>query len=638
MIGRLRSLLERSTALRYVLVGGIGYLFEMTVLFVAAVLLSQGAATSVTVSYWLGLAFSFVLQKLLAFGNRERSSGVLGAQAGFYLLLVFLNYGFTLVVAAWAAPAIGVFWSRTIALAITTIWNFFLYRTVIFGTASDRVGAAVARRFGTAAAVLRADRGAAVLGVLSVGFATVFMLLSLSATFVADDYSYLASIRNTGNALQYIGEHYSGHNGRISQNTLVTVGFLLFGERVLQVFPFLFFVSLSVALAWVLALLLPLARRIVTLSVALGSVLTAVAFLALPSLFDSYLWLTSSTVYLGGLVAFLVSLGLTITLARRERRGPLVLGGYALVLAAGQAFSEPVALLAIAAAGLWLVWEFIRRDWSRLRLSLLACIALIGGFLVVFLSPGTMARRAAVDNEVGLRAVLFGPFEHYETLTAQLTWWILLLVLVAGVITAMNLSEPSSVRRFALRGLALAAAIFCGSTYGVFAVSAVASPIVPLRNFTVPGFGVVISAYIVAVVAATVLRSATRGARLSVVAVAGSVVAVCVAAPFAFATANVQLQGLALRESMLAERAAQLDSVSVATASISVLAAPVLVVSQAVEVENPPRKQTDWLLNSFRAWHGVDQGTRVVPVHTPPGYCLPDFVIVKPEFVCGAGS
>ena len=118
---------------RYLVVGISVYLFELLVIYVAQQL-GATALLAVGLSFWLGLAASFVLQKFFTFGDKRVHHTVLLPQIIAMTALVLFNFGFTLLVAHLLATLVPTAISRTIALGITTIWNFYLYRTKIFKT------------------------------------------------------------------------------------------------------------------------------------------------------------------------------------------------------------------------------------------------------------------------------------------------------------------------------------------------------------------------------------------------------------------------------------------------------------------------------------------------------------------------
>ena len=127
---KLKVLLARP-GVRYLLVGGIVYVFELVVIVVAQ-RAGSSAVAAVAISYVLGTLVSFGLQKLVTFSDRRMHHRILIPQLVATCLLVIFNFGFTLAVTALLAHVVPAVVSRTLALLTTTIWNFYLYRTKIF--------------------------------------------------------------------------------------------------------------------------------------------------------------------------------------------------------------------------------------------------------------------------------------------------------------------------------------------------------------------------------------------------------------------------------------------------------------------------------------------------------------------------
>lgn len=128
---KLRSLLERSSLLRYIIIGGVSYIIELAFMY-AIFSLSSSYLLAVGISFWVGLIVSFLLQKIIAFRNKNKSAKKLALQAVFYGALVLVNYTFTLLFVGGLAIHIGLFVARTVALVITTGWNYFAYKHLIF--------------------------------------------------------------------------------------------------------------------------------------------------------------------------------------------------------------------------------------------------------------------------------------------------------------------------------------------------------------------------------------------------------------------------------------------------------------------------------------------------------------------------
>ncbi|HKR82344.1 MAG TPA: GtrA family protein [Candidatus Saccharimonadales bacterium] len=125
--------LAKSSFGKYLVVGGSVYVLELVVI-VLAQRWGATAVEAVSVSFIVGLLVSFVLQKLVTFGDKRVHHRVLVPQFIAVTLLVIFNFGFTVLVTKLFAHVLPAVVARTLALGATTIWNFYLYRTRIFKT------------------------------------------------------------------------------------------------------------------------------------------------------------------------------------------------------------------------------------------------------------------------------------------------------------------------------------------------------------------------------------------------------------------------------------------------------------------------------------------------------------------------
>lgn len=115
---------------RYLIVGGSVYVLELVVI-VTARHFGASSVVAVALSFWIGLVVSFGLQKVFTFNDRRTHHKILAAQIIAVSLLVLWNFGFTILVTK-LLTAVNPTITRTLALLITTIWNFYLYKTRIF--------------------------------------------------------------------------------------------------------------------------------------------------------------------------------------------------------------------------------------------------------------------------------------------------------------------------------------------------------------------------------------------------------------------------------------------------------------------------------------------------------------------------
>jgi len=122
--------------IRYLIVGGSVYVLELIIIAIA---MHAGAAApmAVAISFIIGTIVSFGLQKFVTFGDKRTHHKVVLAQALAVGLLVVWNFAFSVALTALLQHALPAVVIRTGALAITTIWNFYLYKTRIFKGADD---------------------------------------------------------------------------------------------------------------------------------------------------------------------------------------------------------------------------------------------------------------------------------------------------------------------------------------------------------------------------------------------------------------------------------------------------------------------------------------------------------------------
>lgn len=130
MKDRITKLLKRPLY-RYLIIGGSIYLLELVVIVVAQAA-GASAILAVGLSFWIGLLISFGLQKIVTFSDRRMHHRIVVPQFIAYSLLVLFNFGFTLLVTNLLVSVIPAVATRTLALGITTFWNFYLYKTRIF--------------------------------------------------------------------------------------------------------------------------------------------------------------------------------------------------------------------------------------------------------------------------------------------------------------------------------------------------------------------------------------------------------------------------------------------------------------------------------------------------------------------------
>lgn len=134
----LRSRLHSKTFQRYLVVGSSIYLFEMATILVAQ-RLGASPFWAVALSYGLGTLLAFSLQKFVTFGDRRHHHRVILSQLLATAALVAWNLLFTLLLTKLLQSLLPTIVIRTLAIATTTLWNYYLYKTSIFKSPAELV-------------------------------------------------------------------------------------------------------------------------------------------------------------------------------------------------------------------------------------------------------------------------------------------------------------------------------------------------------------------------------------------------------------------------------------------------------------------------------------------------------------------
>lgn len=123
---------SEKSLIRYLLVGAVAFLAEYVVFLVLFYTANLPLYLANSVSFVLGLAVSFMLNRSWAFGGEEYAKRA-HHQLIMYTTLAFVNLGLTNVLIGTlrsldVAPVIG----KLLVMCMIVAWNFLLFRYVIF--------------------------------------------------------------------------------------------------------------------------------------------------------------------------------------------------------------------------------------------------------------------------------------------------------------------------------------------------------------------------------------------------------------------------------------------------------------------------------------------------------------------------
>lgn len=123
------KLLRDKSLIRYIIVGLTTVLVDVGLLYLLVSQAGIEVYVAATISFWTSLAYNFLLSKLWTFGVKKHTTYQLIG----YGLVITINYFVGLGLIGLAGDMHQSYLvGKLAALAITTIWNYLLYRYVIF--------------------------------------------------------------------------------------------------------------------------------------------------------------------------------------------------------------------------------------------------------------------------------------------------------------------------------------------------------------------------------------------------------------------------------------------------------------------------------------------------------------------------
>lgn len=126
---RIKGLLKDTSLIRYIIVGLTTVLVDIGLLYILASLLHVEVYIAATISFWTSLVYNFLLSKLWTFNVRQHTTYQLIG----YGLLITCNYFVGLALIAVAKDLHEPYLAgKLLALIVTTVWNYLLYKYVIF--------------------------------------------------------------------------------------------------------------------------------------------------------------------------------------------------------------------------------------------------------------------------------------------------------------------------------------------------------------------------------------------------------------------------------------------------------------------------------------------------------------------------
>lgn len=470
------------------------------------------------------------------------------------------------------------------------------------------------------------------LTVLATLVAGTFLYFAARASIIADDFSYFNVYAHQGNPFAYVVDHYLTHNGRIGQASLFAFTYALLGQSAIQLVPALMFLTLVAAVAYMMRRLVGFEQSPIVVSHSLATLIVAGGLVLSPSMFDSYLWLTSSTVYLGGLTFTALTFCLAFCLAERKIT---IRGALALALATTWAgmFTEPLTICTGIAGFLLLIRGLQQRQAAVRLVGVSLWLGSLFGFALIYFSPGTMARREYYGTEISLAGILRSlPSDLFLFFEHSSAWGYLLITISALCLYALSAPNwRASLQPANLAGLAVAVFAIYFLAHTILAKAG--SPTVALRTFTNPAFTLALTALLGLL--ALIRLAGPYKVKIPALLGAGvlALLTLLPAIPYISTTAsalNLRSEHLQVRSNSIAQQLAEKSPQE----AIELVPVRIALVSEAVDLEPAHSHQIEWVITAISTWYGVEDLSRVQVIPEPADYCLPASELVRASLTC----
>jgi putative flippase GtrA len=513
MITNLKKLLKEKTIIRYIVIGGTSYVIELTVLLILAKLLHLNPVLSVGISFWVGLIMSFFLQKFFAFNNKTLKAKHLLWQSVMYGALVLVNYLFTLWFVGLFNSVMGLIGSRTIALIITTFWNYFVYKYVLFPTTSS----SFLMTFSWAK-LLKEKRKMLIAGSVILGiFITGYITLGIFSRPMADDLIFLSGYGLSDPVANF--NYVYTVNGRLTALTIYLLGFTIpfISELAALITMLILGSGLYLLMREILANKLPAELSRIATIFTTFSLLSAFAILT-PSPPSSIFWFSAAVVHVWSygfilmLVAYLLKLRKNFGGHTYQKRHSLLYPIAALLIGLlGEIPALTVIFFHIFVIGL----DAARKTKKYIQITAAGLSGGIAAFAWLYFAPASVSRRQGVEELGGLTTIDFIknlPRELHHNISEQLpvlfqNIYILVPVFFIGLVFGLYLVRSRSFKRQEVILYTVVAGLLAVFHIANFSLTYVAGGYIPLRIYASSSLALILSAYLLGFVAGNLIKT-----------------------------------------------------------------------------------------------------------------------------------
>lgn len=473
-------------------------------------------------------------------------------------------------------------------------------------------------------------------GAISGVVLTVILLMAVFTRMIADDYAFLNTHYSSPNPFKSASYFYFLENGRGGYAFALRAVNYFFHDRTtvvatLILLALLFLASFILAKV-VLNNLLKKKDNFLVLASALA--INSVIILSSFSLFDNYFWVTSSYVYVPGIIVTILAASLVIHLNYKKSISKYHLAGLFGLIVLGSFFNEltdiflvglfALALIGVGLAKLFKIWPVTSLRKIRLSTLWTGLAASICGFILIYISPGSVNRRAYTGSQFDFARALNDLFSNFQGMFYILSPRRLIFILLVGIFLAFLLPKLKDRKKVGLALSLMVVFMVAGTAVFFIAMSMAASGYKAMRTYLIPASIFSLMLVIVAAMVSRLIIDKVGNNLSSKISLGIMALLLIIELPLLFINFKPTLKALVIRQEAFDARAISVKQQLKSNRKVITLKPlPVLLKNTESQDFAYNGREEEWLRKQFRIYYGIPKSSRLTLLRQGD-YCVND--------------
>lgn len=455
-----------------------------------------------------------------------------------------------------------------------------------------------------------------------------FLVMAIFNQPIADDYVFF-SMDRPGNPFTTVTESYLNWSGRLSPTFLISIFYHFWGSKTPAIMAIFLLVSLTVVSIRFIRVFF---RRVKTRdlprsqALALGLLMTSLIMLSAYSIYDSYLWLTSSTIYITSIICAIVVITLTTRLFTKPAITWLDWLVYVVSLMFTAFCCEITTIYLVGSFGFSLiVYGLIKRfklfklkktTKHNIRVLVVGMVIVAGCLLIIYFSPGSIKRRQREHSFFSWQKVFIEPLFQMAKLGYLVTWERVLLVIGSG--SALATVLPKLRPRQAISVVASIVIYLLAISYVFYLIMGYSlGGNTPLRSYIIPAGIILIG---ITVILAVLLRECS--ANITYLLDIAMILALTGAVTTSYRVYKPIIRAVVLRHDAYITREIDLRQQANRTSSaIRVVPLPILLQDSEAQDIAFNNIQAKWVTEAFKQYYHLSNDVMLVNLPQDEHYC-----------------